>query len=254
MSAIEKSPQEKKAAPSGEDAAQDNTNRTTTSTDQADSQEFNQVKERFLLWYVRKWSYRDKTEYKSELERWQSDSGLTDDEFSEWQIEGKSRLKGYLASVSDLIDTCYFERWAERNTAEVIKVLDDIRIDHTLSYEDFETLRAESYKRISEEMKEGGTEYDEHEYKRVDAVDFPLPANKEAFYGIAGEIATMICDGTELMPEAVLAQFLCIFGNMLGGAIFKNQGGRHGTLINVAIIGNTGRMVVKVNHWTQSKI
>jgi Protein of unknown function (DUF3987) len=92
-------------------------------------------------------------------------------------------------------------------------------------------------KTVSDEPVE--TVDDEHEYKRIDAVDFPDRVNSDAFHGIAGKVTKMLCTGSELKPEAVLAQFLCIFGNMLGRAPYKIQDGRHGTLINVAIVGNT---------------
>src|ERR1700678_654389 len=108
-----------------------------TTPESENEREQNEAKDRFLLWYVHKWSYRNKPEYQTELERWRSDYGLTD----EWIVEGESRLKGYLASVSDLIDAHYLKFWDERDTAEAIKALDQIRLDHTLSYEDFETLR-----------------------------------------------------------------------------------------------------------------
>jgi hypothetical protein len=80
---------------------------------------------------------------------------------------------------------------------------------------------------------------EQHEYKRIDAIDFPEAIHRDAFHGIAGEVVSMLCTGSELKPEAVLSQFLCIFGNMLGRAPYKIQDGRHGTLINVAIVGNT---------------
>jgi hypothetical protein len=77
-------------------------------------------------------------------------------------------------------------------------------------------------------------------YLRSASNDFPAPAKPEAFYGIAGEITKAICDGSELMPESVLSQFLCIIGNMMGRGLYKNQEGRHGTVINVAVVGRTG--------------
>jgi hypothetical protein len=86
---------------------------------------------------------------------------------------------------------------------------------------------------------EGDQEESGDDYRRIDAVDFPRSLHDNALYGIAGEIVNMLCTGSELKPEAVLAQFLCIFGNMLGRSPYKIQDGRHGTLINVAIVGNT---------------
>jgi len=80
---------------------------------------------------------------------------------------------------------------------------------------------------------------DNNLYKQIATVDFPKPARKEAFYGLAEEVTKIMCEGTELCPEAVLAQFLCIFGNMIGRAPYKHQEGRHSTVLNVAIVGNT---------------
>jgi Protein of unknown function (DUF3987) len=77
-------------------------------------------------------------------------------------------------------------------------------------------------------------------YAEIEAGAFPQSARKEAFYGIAGEVTEIICRNSELRPEAVLAQFLCIFGNMLGGGLYKTQEDDHGTVINVAIVGRTG--------------
>ena len=76
-------------------------------------------------------------------------------------------------------------------------------------------------------------------YLRPVTGDFPAPARAEAFYGIAGEVTKIICEGTELMPEAVLSQFLCIVGNMMGHGLHKNQEGRHSTVINLAVVGST---------------
>src|SRR5271166_6919849 len=76
-------------------------------------------------------------------------------------------------------------------------------------------------------------------YKQIATVDFPKHARKEAFSGIAGDLTKIMCYNTELCPEAVLAQFLCIFGNMIGRAPYKHQEGRHSTVLNVAVVGNT---------------
>jgi hypothetical protein len=76
-------------------------------------------------------------------------------------------------------------------------------------------------------------------YLRTPSGDFPAPARKEAFYGIAGKIVKIATDNSELRPEAVLAQFLTAFGNMLGRGLYKYQESRHGTNINVGIIGTT---------------
>jgi hypothetical protein len=78
-------------------------------------------------------------------------------------------------------------------------------------------------------------------YRPVATIDFPNRARPEAFYGVAGKVARELTNGTELFPEAVLCQFLCVMGNMLGRGLYKESEGRHGTLINVAIVGDTGQ-------------
>ena len=80
---------------------------------------------------------------------------------------------------------------------------------------------------------------EEHFYRQVNSSDFPADANKKMFYGITGEITKLICDGTENKPEAVAAQFLCMFGNGIGHAPFITQDKDHGTNINAAIVGPT---------------
>jgi len=105
-------------------------------------------------------------------------------------------------------------------------------------------------KKVSESSPEESDEFekmsDEEVKQHLDAVyfrtpsgDFPAPARKEAFYGIAGRIVKIITDGSELKPEAVVAQSLVVFGNMLGRGLYKYQEARHGTNINVGIIGTT---------------
>jgi Bifunctional DNA primase/polymerase, N-terminal len=91
---------------------------------------------------------------------------------------------------------------------------------------------------------DGKSEYEVKEhfdevYLRTPSGDFPWPARKEAFHGIAGKIVKIATDNSELRPEAVLAQFLTAFGNMLGRGLYKYQESRHGTNINVEIIGTT---------------
>jgi Protein of unknown function (DUF3987) len=74
---------------------------------------------------------------------------------------------------------------------------------------------------------------------RKSSEGFPAPARKEAFHGILGEIVKIITDGSELKPEAVLAQSLVSFGSILGRGPYKYQESRHGSNINIGIIGTT---------------
>ena len=72
--------------------------------------------------------------------------------------------------------------------------------------------------KLTQEPTADGTADGGYEYKRIDAIDFPKAINHGAFHGVAGEVVSMLCTGSELKPEAVLSHFLCIFGNMLGRA------------------------------------
>src|SRR6266478_960590 len=74
---------------------------------------------------------------------------------------------------------------------------------------------------------------------RKSSEGFPTPARKEAFHGILGEIVKIIIDGSELKSEAVLAQSLVAFGSILGRGPYKYQESRHGSNINIGIIGTT---------------
>src|SRR5215472_11202690 len=45
---------------------------------------------------------------------------------------------------------------------------------------------------------------------------WPAPLAAQAFYGVAGEIVRCIEPHTEADPAALLFQFLCVFGNLVG--------------------------------------
>jgi len=113
------------------------------------------------------------------------------------------------------------------------------RLQHEREKDHGTTEDATRPKPSSEESDEQAKQAAEELYRSVSTVDFPGAAKPEAFYGIAGEVVRTMCDGSELRPEAVLAQFLCIFGNMLGRGPHKEQESRHGTVINVAVVGRT---------------
>lgn len=71
---------------------------------------------------------------------------------------------------------------------------------------------------------------------------FPAPPGKDAFYGLAGEFVRLIEPHTEGDPTAVLAQFLTMFGNMIGRGPYAPIGaGRHYTNLFTVIVGATGK-------------
>jgi hypothetical protein len=154
------------------------------------------------------------------------------------QAQRRNGAKNYL---------CYLHLRLDHNESQLEHHIKKFRESAVLTDAEFAEWNKEAIQKkamfgdlqLKATAEELGYENGEHEYRRIDAVDFPRPAAPLAFYGIAGEVTEILCSRSELKPEAVLAQFLCIFGNMLGRAAYKNQAGRHGTLINVAIIGNT---------------
>jgi hypothetical protein len=167
------------------------------------------------------------------------DELLTDGEragYQEWvdQIR-KNALEGWDESIQKIAREISSDPVA-RHTLQIFQRLDEPKRSQLKDWLVAGGLDAKDLVSTSESDT---TDNDQHEYKRIDAIDFPKAIHNDAFHGIAGEVVSMLCTGSELKPEAVLSQFLCIFGNMLGRAPYKIQDGRHGTLINVAIVGNT---------------
>jgi hypothetical protein len=68
--------------------------------------------------------------------------------------------------------------------------------------------------------------------------EWPLPLANHAFHGIAGEIIRAIEPHTEADPAALLFQFLCGFGNLVGrGPHTVADAARHGCNLFTAIVG-----------------
>jgi hypothetical protein len=55
---------------------------------------------------------------------------------------------------------------------------------------------------------------------------FPAPMDDAAFYGLAGEIVTVLAQDTEPCRESLLAQFLVAIGNVIGRSAHCRQGAR----------------------------
>jgi hypothetical protein len=71
---------------------------------------------------------------------------------------------------------------------------------------------------------------------------FPAPPTDDAYHGIAGEFICLVEPHTEGDPVAILAQFLVMFGNMIGRGPYVAIGAdRHYTNINAVIVGNTSK-------------
>jgi hypothetical protein len=71
---------------------------------------------------------------------------------------------------------------------------------------------------------------------------FPTPPADAAYHGIAGEFIRLVEPHTEGDPAAILAQFLVLFGNMIGRGPYVAIGAdRHYTNINAVVVGNTSK-------------
>jgi hypothetical protein len=68
---------------------------------------------------------------------------------------------------------------------------------------------------------------------------FPAPMEDAAFYGIAGEIVSIIAPVSEASKEATLSQFLVAFGNLLGRAAHRKQAGIHHLNEFTVLVGET---------------
>jgi len=72
--------------------------------------------------------------------------------------------------------------------------------------------------------------------------NFPTPLEKEAFYGIIGEIVKAIEPHTEADPAAMLLQLLTGCGSALGrGAYYMADGARHGTNLFTCIVADSAK-------------
>ena len=88
-----------------------------------------------------------------------------------------------------------------------------------------------------EQLKElHATELERYQFKER---CFPEPMGEEAFYGIAGEIVSIIAPVSEASREATLAQFLVAFGNLLGRGAHRKQAGIHHLNEDTVIVGET---------------
>ena len=84
-------------------------------------------------------------------------------------------------------------------------------------------------------------ELDKAELERYRLKDrpFPSPMSEEAFIGVAGEIVKIIQPVSEPSREAILAQFLVAFGNMIGRGPHRKQAGIHRLNEFAVLVGQT---------------
>ena len=71
---------------------------------------------------------------------------------------------------------------------------------------------------------------------------WPAPAGQEAFQGLVGSVVRLIESHTESDPMALLAQFLVLFGNVIGrSAHFVAEADRHFSNEYVVLVGETAK-------------
>ncbi len=72
--------------------------------------------------------------------------------------------------------------------------------------------------------------------------DFPAPAARDAFHGLAGDFVGLVAPHSEADDHALLMQFLVGFGNVVGrGPGFVAEGDFHATNLFVVIVGATSK-------------
>lgn len=74
------------------------------------------------------------------------------------------------------------------------------------------------------------------------AVSWPTPPRPDAFYGLAGELVSVIEPHSEADPVALLSQLLVGFGNVIGrGPYFQVEADKHPTNLFMVLVGPTSR-------------
>jgi Bifunctional DNA primase/polymerase, N-terminal len=98
-------------------------------------------------------------------------------------------------------------------------------------------------------------ELDKAELERYRVKDrpFPEPMGEDAFHGICGEIVRIIEPVSEASREAILAQLLVSFGNLIGRGPHKKQAGVHhlnefSVLVGETAIARKGTAWVAINN------
>jgi hypothetical protein len=107
----------------------------------------------------------------------------------------------------------------------------------------------------NESSDEELAELDKAELERYRLKDrpFPEPMGEDAFHGICGEIVRIIEPVSEASREAILAQLLVSFGNLIGRGPHKKQAGAHhlnefSVLVGETAIARKGTAWVAINN------
>src|SRR3990167_660985 len=89
----------------------------------------------------------------------------------------------------------------------------------------------------SSQMTQGSVQ----EFAQIPEVDWPKPLADEAFYGVLGELTKAISPHTEADEAALLVNFLCAFGNVIGDKpFFQIEADKHSTRLFIVLVGATG--------------
>jgi hypothetical protein len=97
-------------------------------------------------------------------------------------------------------------------------------------YEKAEELTEEELQRLTEERRD---------YYTQKEPPFPEPMNKEAYYGITGEVVDIITAQSEACPESILIQFQVGMMNILGRTPYRRQAGMHHLNEFAVLVGET---------------
>lgn len=151
---------------------------------------------------------------------------------ADWRIN--QHVKQALHRAIEALLTEGFEAWLEDWPLEKAKGIDDLLAEG----EKPKLLKATVERKQTQ--KAASTLSEEGEWQpRIIWPDPPAPA---AFYGLAGEFARLVEPYTEADPVALLAQFLIMFGNVIGRqAHFKVEADIHYLNEYLALVGTTSK-------------
>ena len=104
------------------------------------------------------------------------------------------------------------------------------------------TLKGDGAKKYVDELKARYNITEPKNLGQTVSVSAPKPMAEEAFWGLAGEAVRSIMPHTEADQQAILIQFLAIFGNMVGPSphFFVEQT-KHGTKLYLLIVGESAK-------------
>jgi hypothetical protein len=137
-----------------------------------------------------------------------------------------SALKNWMKAGQKLQETWEeqdFKKWQQKAT-RIVELMFPPKAKVSSNEKSADELRKEALER----------------YTNLDA-SFPSPMEREAFYGVFGEVVSIIEPISEASPEAVLAQLIIALGNVMGRGAYRYQGSRHHLNEFGVIVGKTSR-------------